>query len=375
MQIEIKEVINRSQLKKFIYLPEKIHKTHLNWIPPIYMDEFTFFDKNKNKSFKYCDTILALAYKNNEPVGRIMGIIHHKYNKTHNENDARFSFIETYNDFEVYEALIQFVEKWAKNKGCNNLVGPLGFSDKDPQGFMIEGFDKPVVIASNANFEFMPNFIEKMGYSKKVDLVVYNVPIPKQLPKFYETIYQRVLSNKKNIKLIEFKNKLQLRKYIKPVLELLNDTFQDIYAFTPFEEQEMRDYANRYIMILDPEFVKVIENENGELIAFIIGMPEISEGVKKARGKMLPFGIFKVWKAQRQTKMLTLLLGGIKSEYRGQGLDVVLGANMLKSAIKHDFKFLDSHLELETNLAMRSEMERMNGQIYKRFRIFQKNLK
>lgn len=372
--LEIQEVKTRRQLKEFIFLPEKIHKNHTNWVPPIYMDEFVFFNPRKNKSFHYCDTVLYLAYQNGKPVGRIMGIINHKYNQLHNENDARFAFFETYENKEVFYGLLKKVEDWAREKGCENIVGPLGFSDKDPQGFLIEGFDKPVVISSNANFPYMPKFLEEMGYVKKTDLVVYNVAVPKEIPPFYQRVYERVMQNNSDLTVIEFKKRRELRKYIKPILTLLNETFKDIYAFVPFEEHEMKEFAERYIFVLDPEFVKVIENSKNEVIAFIIGMPEISEGVKAAKGRMLPFGIFKVWRAQKKTKQLTLLLGGIKEQYRGQGLDVVLGTHMLKSAIKRGFEFIDSHLELEDNYLVRSEMERMGGVVYKRFRIFQKKL-
>lgn len=374
MNIEIKEVKTKKDLKLFIFLPEKIHKNHENWVHPIYMDEFVFFNPQKNKSYSHSETVLYLAYKNNELVGRIMGIIEKRYNEINNENDARFAFIETYEDKEVFNALINAVAKWAKYFNCDNLVGPLGFSDKDPQGFLIEGFDKPVEISSNANFPYMPEYISEMGFEAKKNLVVYNIKVPNKMPDLYEAVYKRVNRNRKNLKIIEFKNKRQLKAYIKPVLTLLNETFTNIYAFSPFEDYEMEDFAKRYIFVLDAEFIKAIEDENGELVAFIIAMPEISEGVRKAKGRMMPFGIFKVLSAQKKSKMLTLLLGGIKEEYRGKGLDVVLGYHIISAAMKRGFEFIDSHLELEDNLKVRAEMERMGGKIYKRYRIYTKSL-
>ena len=159
MPVIVKKVTTRKDLRIFIHLPERIHKDHQNWVPPIYMDERAFFNEKKNKSFKYCDTLLALAYKDGVPVGRIMGIINHRYNESHNEKDGRFCFMETWNDPEVFHALINHVEGWAREKGMVRLVGPLGFSDKDPQGFMVEGFKEPVVIATNANLPYMPDLI------------------------------------------------------------------------------------------------------------------------------------------------------------------------------------------------------------------------
>jgi len=373
MSIEIREVKTKKEFRTFIYLPSQIHKEHKNWVPPIYMDELSFFNPSKNKSFDNSTTVKAIAYKNNVPVGRIMGIIQHKYNSLHNLNDARFCFMETYNDQEVFDLLIKYIENWAKEQKCNKIVGPLGFSDKDPQGFMIEGFENPIVISSNGNLPFMPTFLEKRGYTKEIDCVVYKILVPKEIPTLYQAIYKRV-SSRNDIKIIEFKTRKELKPYIKPILHLLNETFEQIYSFVPFEEHEMNDYANRYIYILDPEFIKVITDLKNIPIAFIIGMPDIAEGIKKAKGKLLPFGILKVISSQKKTKQLNLLLGGIKKEFRGQGLDVIMAKLMLQSAIKRNFEFIDSHLELETNTKVRSEMERMGGEVYKKYRIFCKKL-
>lgn len=373
MDIEIREVSSKKELREFINLPARIHKNHANWVPPIYMDEWIFFDPKKNKSFDFCDTTLALAYRGKEVVGRIMGIIHHKYNEIHGENDGRFCFMETYEDPEVFHALISYVENWARSKGKTRMIGPLGFSDKDPQGFMVEGFENPIVLATNGNFPYMPKLLEGEGYSKKVDCVVYKLVIPDKIPDFYQNIYERV-SRREDIYMLEFKSKRQLKPYIKPILRLLNETFEDIFAFVPFEEYEMEDFANRYIFLLDPNFIKAILNKDGEVVAFIVSLPDISEGIKAANGKMLPFGIFKVIAARNRAKQLDLLLGGIKKEYRGQGLDVMLGVKLVETARKRGIEYIDSHLILETNTAMRMEVEKMGGVIYKRFRIFQKPL-
>lgn len=373
MNIEIKEVITRKDLKKFIYIPAKIHANHKNWVPPIYMDDWFFFNPKKNKSFDFCDTIRLLAYKDNEVVGRIMGIIHHKYNQVHNENDARFCFMESYEDPEVFHALINYVENWAREKGKNRIIGPLGFSDKDPQGFMIDGFDNPIVLATNANYPYMPQLLEKEGYTKKVDCVVYKLVIPEKIPEFYQQIYNRV-SSRNDIHIIEFKNKRQLKPYIKPILQLLNETFEEIFAFVPFEEYEMEEFANRYILLLDPQFIKVVVKNNGDLLSFIVGLPDISQGIIDSKGKILPFGIFKIIAARNKAKQLNLLLGGIKKEYRGQGLDVFMGIKMLETAKKRGIEYIDSHLILETNTRMRLEVEKMGGVVYKQYRIFQKAL-
>ena len=369
MGIAIREVKTKQDLKTFIYLPAEIHKDHANWVPPIYMDDKVFFDSKKNKSFSYCDTILLLAYKDDQPVGRIMGIINHRYNALHNEKDGRFCFMETWDDKEVFNSLISYIEKWVREKGMVNLVGPLGFSDKDPQGFMIDGFNKPMVIAANGNFAYMPALLEKQGFDKKVDCVVYKIDIPDKIPEIYIKIYDRVMS-RNQIKVLEFTKRSELKPFIRPIFTLLNDTFKDIYAFAPFEISEMDDFANRYLLLMDPRFIKVITNLEDEVIAFFIAMPDISKGIVASKGNIIPFGIFHIMHARRKTKQLNLLLGAVKKEYREKGVDVVMGVKMFESAIERGMEYMDSHLELEDNVKMNAEFKFMGKTIYKRYRIY-----
>ena len=184
-EITIKEVIDRRDLRKFIYLPEKIHKEDSAWLPPLYTDEWGLFDRKKNRSFGYADGLLLLAYRGKKPVGRIMGLINRRYNEINRESHGRFCFMESYNDPEVFHALISRIEDWARQNGMNMVVGPLGFSDKDPQGFQIEGFEYPQFITSANNLPYMNTLLESEGYTKKVDLVNYLGDIPKEFPLVY----------------------------------------------------------------------------------------------------------------------------------------------------------------------------------------------
>jgi hypothetical protein len=373
MAITIKEVTTRRQLRTFIQLPAKIHAGHETWVPPIYLDDRNYFNAKKNKLFLHCDTILALAYRDNRPVGRIMGIINHRYNAASGDNDARFCFMETWNDPEVFHALINFIAEWGRGHHCTNLVGPLGFNDKDPQGFMVEGFDKPVVLSTNCNFPYMPALLEGEGFVKKVDCVVYTVPVPAEIPELYRKVYGRLMSGER-FRIVAFRNRRQIKPLVRPILTLLNETFRDIYAFDPFEEWEMDDFANRYLPLLDPRFIKVVTDTEGNVLAFLIAMPDISQGLRACRGRLIPFGIFQVIRARKRSKQLNLLLGGIKDEFRGQGLDVLMGVKLLEEAQRAGMVHMDSHLELETNYLVRKEMERMGGVVYKRFRIYTKGL-
>jgi hypothetical protein len=304
-------------------------------------------------------------------VGRIMGIINHRYNKTHKENHARFGFLECWNETEVASALLNLVEDWAREKEMTHVVGPLGFSDKDPQGYLIEGFGEPMVLATNCNFPYLNDLVELNGYSKKTDLVVYKIDIPDEIPSFYTRVYERAIATNR-LTIEEFTRKKQLKPQIRPVLSLVNQTFSEIYGFDPMTGEEMDEFAGRFMAVLDPRFIKVIRNQAGEHVAFILGMPDISKGIIRSGGYLFPLGIFYVLRAARKTRQLNLLLGAVREDYRNSGLDAILAVKMIGSAIKAGMKYIDSHLELEDNLKVRAEMERFGGKVYKRFRIYQK---
>ncbi len=371
-EITIKEVITRKDLTEFINLPSKIHKDEADWLPPIYQDEWELFDRKRNKSFQYADAVLYLAFRGRRPVGRIMALVNNRYNSIHNEKHGRFCFMESYDDREAFHALIDAAERWVREKGMTRIVGPLAFSDKDPQGFQIEGFEYPQIMTTPTNSPYMPKMLEWEGYTKEVDLVNYLVETPPELPELYKRVYSRLMRTNE-FRIVEFTARKEIKPYIIPVLELMNETFSEIYGFVPLNDREKKDLAKRYLPILDPEFIKIVE-KNGEPVAFAIAMPEISAGLKACGGKLFPFGIFRILKELKNSKKLMLMLGGIKKPYRGQGVDVLMAASVHKSALKRNMTLIDSHLILEKNNRMRAEIERFNGRVIKRFRIYQKQI-
>jgi hypothetical protein len=374
MEVVVKEVITKQDRKKFIYLPARIHKGHPNWVPPIYMDEWDFFNPEKNKSFGYCDYILLLAYRGDEVVGRVMGLINHRYNQVKNENNARFSYLETFNDQEVVHALLSRVEDWARSKGTEKIVGPIGFSDKEPQGYLVEGFDEPVVLVANCNFKYQVDLLVNEGYGPEINLVSYKIPIAETTPPIYSRVLPRLEKLNSEFRIVEFTSRWKLRKYIHPVLELTNRAFKEIYGSMPYEEKEMDDFANRFIFLLDPKYVKVVENQQGEVIAYTVAMPDITSGLQKSKGRLIPFGLFTALRSGKKSNRIVALLGAIDSPYRGRGLDVMMGVKILNSARKDGKTEIDSHLVMESNHAMRGEYEHLGGVLYKRYAIFAKQL-
>jgi GNAT superfamily N-acetyltransferase len=362
-----------SLLKAFIQLPYTLYRDDPHWVPNLYHDEVSFHNPEENQALQYCETIRFLVFAEHKPVGRIMGIIHHPYNLRVHEKAARFFALDCIPDQGVAHMLIQAVEDWARAKGMTRIIGPFGFSDKDPQGAQIEGLEHLPVLGTPVNPAYLPLLIENEGYVKEIDCVSYQIAIPRQIPLIYQQVFKRVSANP-DLQLIEFSSKRQLKPYILPVLRLMNESYSSIYGFHSLSEQEMIKLARQYLPVLDPAFVKVVISKTIGVIAFVVAMPDMSVGIKKARGRLFPFGFFYILRSMQSATQLTLLLGAIKPAFRGVGISVLMGKSIIETAVKRGLTTIDSHLILETNYRMRRECEKLNGHVYKRFRIFTKNL-
>ena len=373
-EITIKEVITSSDLRLFVELPYKLHKDLKNWCPPLYGNDKETFNPEKNFSFKHCDTIRLLAFKNNEIVGRVMGIIHHEYNKSKNENNARFAFFDSIEDEAVFKELIHKIEEWALSKGCVNIVGPLGFSDKDPQGFVIEGFEEHAVLLTNYNTPFFPSMMDTLGFLPEVILVQYKFPVSEEYHRRMEIYSKRVTQNG-SFTLKNFSNTKSIKPYVSSVFDLINEAYKHIYGFAFITDAEVKAFADNFLSLLNPAFVKMVFDKENKLAGFMVGMPDIALGIKKADGKLFPFGWWHILRSLKKSKDLVLLLGAVREEYRARGIDAVMGESFLRSAIELGYKTIDSHLIMETNFKMRAEYERIEGaKRYKRYCIYKKAL-
>lgn len=374
MAITIEVVKSRIDLWRYIHLPSKIHKNHPQWVPPLYIDEWRYYNPKKNHSFSHCDTILLLAYKDRKLAGRIMGIINHRYNERKNEKHARFNFLEVWNDQEVAHVLLSYIENWARQKGMDKLIGPFGFSDKDPQGYLIKGFEEKGIFSNHHNYEYLINILEKEGYTKEIDIVSYRGEIPSEMPELSKRIFDRVKRNNPDLTRILFTKRKQVKLWIKPGISLINKTFTDIYGFEEISEQEMEEFANRYLIFIDPKYVGTVVDKENKPVTFFIGMADISDGIRKCKGYIFPFGIFNILKAAKQSKMVVFLLGSVDPYYRNRGIDLFLANRMIEWKNKYGMEFFDSNYELENNTSVRAVMEKLGGKVHKQFRIFQKSL-
>lgn len=367
--ITVKEVLSRKEFNQFISLPHEIHKSDANWLPTLFYDDRKLFNRKRNIFFRNFDSIFLLAYRDLRPAGRIIALVR-KNDLEGNDRACRFCYMDAYDDPLVVHSLLEKVERWAMDKGAKRIIGPLGFSIKDPQGFQVEGFGHPPLFATSNNSAYLPLLIENEGFEKDIDLVNYVIDIPTDYPPFYRKAYERAMGNSR-IRLIEFKTRKEIKPYIIPGLELMNETYAEQYGYVSMTEEEKRDLSREFFPVLDPGFVKAVEFE-GELVGFIIGISDFSRGIIASKGRLFPFGFIRILRSIKKSKKLIFVLGGIKKSFRGHGIDILMAVRMFEAGLKHGMKVIDSHLIVESNRRMRAEYEIFSGRQIKRFRIYRK---
>ncbi len=372
MGILIRQLESGESLSDYLSVPGSVNDRP-NRVLPLLADERAFHDPRRNTSLAKCLVARFMAWQDEVPVGRIMCIIHPGHNAAHKEHTARFYQLDCTNSPAIAQALLQRAEAWARERGMLRLIGPFGFSDKDPQGLQIDGFEHLPVIATPSNPSWLPPLVEQFGYQKLIDAVSYRVGIPMFPPVLHERIAERALRNGR-IRLLNFRSKDDLKPWIVPVLRLVNETYTALFGFDPMSEEEMRGLAAQYMPILDPAFVQVLVDQQDAPVAFVVAAPDMSEGLRRAKGRLLPLGWWHILRAMKRSRQLDLFLGAVRPDLQGLGLTCVLGIALMKAARQRGLTHMDSHLVLETNHRMRAELERLGGTVWKRYRIYQKTL-
>jgi GNAT superfamily N-acetyltransferase len=318
---------------------------------------------------------LFLAYKDGKTVGRIAGIRSHAANDKYKTKNLRFGWFDTINDYEVARSLLLAVEKWGKELGMETMTGPHGFSDLDPEGMLVEGFDQLPTISVYYNFPYYPEFVEKYGFEKEIDYLEFRsvnpeeTGIPPKLLRLGERIKQR-----SGVRVHKFKNKREVKKRSVELFYLLDEAFEEIYGSVPLSENQIKYYVKKYFSFVDKDLIQLAVDENDEAIGFMIAMPSLSKGFQKAKGRLLPFGWFHILKSLKNYEVLDFYLAGIKKSYRGQGIDLLMVLEVLQTALKKGVKYAESNPELETNKKIHAQWKYFNPTQHKRRRIYKKDV-
>jgi ribosomal protein S18 acetylase RimI-like enzyme len=365
----IKEVSSRKELKQFVRFPFSLYGHHPCWVPPLIFDELHTLRRDKNPAFEYCDARYWLAYKEGKIAGRIAGIINHRYIEKWGHNYARFGWVDFVDDPEVVSSLFRAVEEWAMERGMTGIHGPLGFTDMDHEGMLVEGFDELGTLATIYNHPYYPKHLESLGYVKDADWLEFEVKIPTQIPEKAERV-ERIVKQKLGIRALEAKNAKQMLPYARELFGVLNQAFAPLYAFVPLTDRQIDMYVKQYFSFIKPDYTKILLDANGRVAGFVIGMPSLSRALQKARGRLFPFGFIHLLAAMRKPKSIDLYLGAIRPDLQGKGADALLMTEMNRSAIANGIVSAESNIELEENVKVQSHWKYYDARQHKRRRCY-----
>lgn len=376
MAITIKKVSTKRELKKFIRFNYELYKENPYSVPDLYDDMLNTFNKKKNAAFEFCEAEYFLAYKDGKIVGRIAGIINHRANATWNKKDVRFGWIDFIDDLEVSSRLLQTVEEWGKSKGMENIQGPLGFTDFDAEGMLIEGFDQLGTMAAIYNFPYYPQHLERMGYEKDQDWHEFKIYIPEGVPDKHLRIGE-IVKKKYGLKTMKFKKTKEIWPYAQKIFETLNEAYAPLYGFAPLTQKQIDYYVKMYIPMIRLDLVTlIIREEDDTVVGFGISLPSLSHAMQKAKGHLFPFGWIHLLKALKtKPKVIDLYLTGVLPEYQNKGVNALLFNDLIPVYIGLGVEYAESNPELASNNAVQAQWDYFKREHHKTRRAFIKKLK
>lgn len=371
--VEIREVKTKKEIKEFINFPLNLYKGNDCFVPPLYGDEKKLFKKD-NVYSDQCETIYYNAYKDGKIVGRISGILQKASNIKWKQKRVRFTRFDSIDDAEVAKALFDAVEKWAKEKGMEEIVGPLGFSDLEREGLLIDGFDQLSTFEEQYNYPYYQKLIEDCGYTKEVDWLERKVCAPEVIDERMGRI-SALMMKKHKLHFGTAKNTKQfLKKYGDAFFEILDTTYADIYQTVPFTDKMKKMMISNFKLIIDIKYVSVICDENEKVVCFGLAFPSIARAVQKSGGRLTIPTIFRVLKALRHPKILDLGLVGILPEYAQKGISSSLFYYVMLLLKNSGIEYAETNLNLEDNINIQNQWKTFDTVIHKRRRSFIKKI-
>lgn len=375
MAVNIRVISTRNEFKKYVHFRIDLYKDCPYAVPPLVLDEIGTLDTTKNPAYDFCQSISIMAYKKGRPVGRITGIINNAVNKKTGKKTARFGWVDFVDDFEVSNALVEWIENWAYRNGMNELVGPMGFTDLDPEGCLIEGFDQLGTMETIYNYPYYQEHFTRLGYKKEMDWVEFKISLPDSLPEKFVRI-ANIVKERYNLNMVECKNiNVLAKQYGQQMFELINSAYTDLYGYSPLTKRQIDHYVDMYIPLLHNDEVAVVENENHEVVGVGIAIPSLAKALQKARGRIFPFGWFYLLKALKmKNDTADLLLVAVHPDYQNKGVNALFFEKIFKSFKRRGYKMVETNPELEDNNKVQQQWQYFDTVQHKRRRAFIKSL-
>ncbi|MBN2244824.1 MAG: hypothetical protein JW755_03160 [Candidatus Aminicenantes bacterium] len=369
--IRIKNVLSKSDLKKFIHFPWKIYKDDPNWVPPLIMDMKEKLNRKKNPFFEHAKMDLFLAFRENELAGRIAAIIDFKHNDFHSEKVVFFGLYESINDSDVTESLLNTVAKWGKEQGMETLRGPVNLSLNDECAFLLEGFDSPPVIMMPYNPPYYLELMEKYGMVKAKDLYAFFMRTDQKVPDNIQSVLET--ARKKSTVTLRTADMKHLDKEADKIKYVYNHGWERNWGFVPWTEKEMDHMVHKLKLMADPDIVILAEDKD-KPVGFAFGLPNYNEVLKKMNGRLFPFGFFTFLKGKKKIKGVRTPVFGILKEYRLTGLSYLLCDELTRSAFNKGYEWGETSWQLEDNEAVNRLVMSLGAKLYKKYRIFEKRI-
>ncbi len=373
MSIEIKEIHSQRELRDFVRFQMDLYEGNPYFVPGLMVDEVNSLDVTKNPAFKFASARYFLAYKEGQILGRVAAIINDIEVNKLKIKKLRFGWLDMIDDIEVTKALFAKLEEVGKENGLEFMEGPMGASNLEKAGMLTFGFDRLATAIGQYNYEYYPRHLEQLGFVKEKEWVENFMTTPVSIaPRIYE--FAQLVTERYKLKLLHFKNAKEMQPYIKPVFDLLEESFKDLETFVPISEEQKAHYAKKYSAILNPDFISFIEDGEGELCAFAITMPSFSKALQKAKGKFFPFGWYHLLKAKKKNDTVEFVLIGVHPKYQKKGITSIIFKDMFETFTKHNIKYLETNPELEENQSVQALWTDYNPVLHKRRKTFKKDI-
>ncbi len=377
MAVEIRKLEpTKKELLKFIHFPIDVLYNHSTcYVPDLVSDMLSTFLPSENPAYEFCESAFFMAYRDGKPVGRIAGIINSLVNQREQKQEGRFGFVDFIDDEEVVDALMRAVEQWAKEKGMTCLTGPLGFTDMDPEGCLIEGFEQLGTQATIYNYPYYPKHFERLGFVKDVDWVEFKVIVPEQIPEKMVKI-GNIVQHRFNLHLVKMNSTKELvKKYGNEIFALINESYDSLFGYSPLSEKQVKHYINVYLPFLPLDHISLVADANDKLVGVGISVPSLSRALIKSRGRMLPFGWYHMLKAiKHEGRIVDLLLIAVAPEYQSKGVNSLFFVDLIPAFNKRGYEWAETNIELENNENVQKQWQYFDIKQHKRRRAFTKDI-
>ena len=374
MTIEIKEISKKRQLKSFIRFPHSIPRENDAWVPALDMDEMNTLSWDINPAFEHCQARYFMAYRDGRAVGRVAAIYNPLHCETWGQNYLRFGWIDFIEDLEVSQALLDQVESWAGELGCTAIHGPLGFTDLDREGMLVEGFHELGTLATRHDQPYYHQHLEILGFQKDADWLEHEVDMTGELDERVARV-AAIARRRYKLHVLDIKNKKQLLPYAPELFEIINEAYSHLYGVVHLTDAQVEAYVKQYFGFVIPDLVPVVLDENGRMVAFTIAMPSLSRALQKGKGRLFPFGFLHLLLALKRFDRVDMYLGAVRPEYQGRGINAILMESFYWAVQKYGVKRVHANPQMETNQHVLEQWKYFNERQHKRRRVYIKHLR